>query len=130
MKRILLIAALSGLSLITASAQDDNKVRNDHTYSTHNYKHANKAATARQWENKSGASVRAPGLGTAPLANYKHQVPGAVPTGGVVLPHTPETDVALRNYKIQRVSLPNSTTRMVAKTGDSSSSKPNAQTGQ
>lgn len=131
MKRIVLIAALCGLSLGTASAQDDRKVRNDHTYSTHNYKHANKAATARQWENKPGASVRAPGLNTGPLANYKHPVPGAAPVGGVVMPHTPETDVTLRNYKIQRVSVPNSTSTELAKSGNSPSGQPTPpQTGQ
>lgn len=103
MKRLSLIVALISLSFVTAWAQDNQKVRNDHTYSTHNYKHGNKAAAARQWESKSGTSVRAPGSVTGPLANYKHPVPGTVPAGGVVVPHTPETDVALRNYKIQRV---------------------------
>ncbi|GAB3738921.1 hypothetical protein [Spirosoma lituiforme] len=130
MKRISFIAALISFSFITASAQDNQNVRNDHTYSTHNYKHGNKAAAARQWENKSGASVRAPGLSTGPLANYKQPVPGATPIGGVVVPHTPETDVTLRNYKIQRVSEPNSTSGELAKSGNSTSSQPTSQTGQ
>ena len=130
MKRISLIAVLIGFSFITASAQDNQKVRNDHTYSTHNYKHGNKAAAARQWENKSGASVRAPGLSTGPLANYKHPVPGATPMGGVVMPHTPDMDVAQRNYKIQRVSVTNDTSGELARSGNSTPAQPVTQTGQ
>lgn len=130
MKRISLIAALISFSFIAASAQDNQKVRNDHTYSTHNYKHGNKATVARQWENKSGASVRAPGLSTGPLANYKHPVPGAAPMGGVVVPHTPETDVAQRNYKIQRVSATSATSNELAKSGHSAPDQLVPQTGQ
>lgn len=128
MKQILLIAALSGLSFITASAQDDQKIRKDHTYSTHNYKHPNKAAAARQWEKKPGAVVRAPGFGQGPVANYKHPVPGAVPAGGVVVPHTPETDVTLRNYKIQRIGMPKSTAQPATEVAEPVSSQPTSQT--
>lgn len=81
---------------------DANKLRNDPTYSTHNYKHANKAATARKWETGSGVAVESPGTGGTNLANYKRQVPGQSPAGGVTVPHTPLTDVATRNYKMQR----------------------------
>lgn len=104
MKKYLFVLALSGLSILTVSAQDDSKVRKDVTYSTHNYKHPNKAAAARQWEAKKSVAVSAPVLTSGPIASYKHSVPGAVPAGGVVVPHTPEMDVAVRNYKIQRVS--------------------------
>ena len=128
MKQILIIAALSGLSFGTALAQDDQKVRKDHTYSTHNYKHPNKAATARQWENKSGAAVRAPGFNQGPVANYKHPVPGAVPAGGIVMPHTPETDVTLRNYKIQRVGVSPSTAKPTTEVAGPVSSPPTSKT--
>ncbi|CAN5203442.1 hypothetical protein BH09BAC4_BH09BAC4_49490 [soil metagenome] len=103
MKTYLFVLAFSGLSFLTASAQDDRKLRNDPTYSTHNYKHPNKAATARQWENKSGVVVQPPKLSRGTPANYKHSVPGSLPQGGVVVPHTPEMDVAVRNYKNQRI---------------------------
>ncbi|GAB3884594.1 hypothetical protein [Spirosoma agri] len=105
MKTYLLVAALSSLLFVKASAQDDRKLRNDHTYSTHNYKHPNKAAKARQWENKAGITVSKPPTNPGPVTSYKQQIPGAVPAGGVVVPHTPEVDVSQRNYKIQRLTL-------------------------
>ena len=86
-----------------ACGQDDRrKLRNDPTYSTHNYKHANKAAAARKWEGNSGVAVEQPAPGQANLANYKRQAPNQVPVGGVTVSHTPSTDVADRNYKRQR----------------------------
>ncbi|MVM37837.1 hypothetical protein GO730_09950 [Spirosoma sp. HMF3257] len=105
MKTYLFILALSGISILTASAQDDSKLRKDATYSTHNYKHPNKAVVARRWENKQGTEVNAPGLTPGPMSSYKQPVPNAVPVGGVVVSHTPDMDVAKRNYKIQRVNL-------------------------
>ena len=103
MKTYLFVLAFSSLSFLSASGQDDRKLRNDPTYSTHNYKHPNKAATARQWKKQSGVVVQVPKPSQGPLANYKHPVPGALPQGGVVVPHTPEMDVAVRNYKDQRI---------------------------
>ncbi|WP_461128124.1 hypothetical protein [Spirosoma aerophilum] len=105
MKTYLFIVAFSTLFFFTASAQDDRKLRNDHTYSTHNYKHMNKATTAGSWKNQAGVVVRAPGFSQTSVANYKHSVPGKVPTGGVTLPHTPDMDVAVRNYKIQQTNV-------------------------
>ncbi|GAB3885084.1 hypothetical protein [Spirosoma agri] len=101
------IALLTGLSLLAFStstyAQDDRKLRNDPTYSTHNYKHPNKAAVARRWEDKEGVSVQQPSPGDARLADYKKAVPNAEPAGGITADHTPSTNLADRNYKIQRV---------------------------
>ena len=101
---------LTSLSLFAfaeqARSQDDKKLRSDATYSTHNYKHPNKAATARKWEEKSGVAVQQPATGNNELANYKRQVPNAQPVGGIVVEHTPSMDVAERNYKIQRISQP------------------------
>ncbi|GAB3944401.1 hypothetical protein GCM10028805_11870 [Spirosoma harenae] len=108
MKKYLAIAILSTLTIFNASAQDDSKLRRDVTYSTHNYKHANKAATARQWDSKKGVTVNAPTLNQGPAISYKHQAPSPA-VGGVVATHTPEMDVAVRNYKIQRVSESRST---------------------
>lgn len=109
MKTYLFILALSGLSILTVSAQDDGKLRKDVTYSTHNYKHPNKAATARKWEAKQGIEVTAPSLTPGPLTSYKQPIPNSVPVGGMVVPHTPDMDVTKRNYKIQRVNLSNPT---------------------
>ncbi|MVM30294.1 hypothetical protein GO755_09635 [Spirosoma sp. HMF4905] len=124
MKTYLFILALSGLSILTASAQDDSKLRNDVTYSANNYKHPNKAAAARKWETKQGTEVNAPGLTPGPMISYKRPVPNVVPTGGVVVAHTPDRDLAKHNYKIQRVSLSppaNSSTSEVANKGQSRS---------
>lgn len=100
----LYLTALCCLTLVgQACAQDDRgKLRNDPTYSTHNYKHANKAATARKWEANSGVAVQPPASGQSNVANYKRQAPNQTPVGGVTVSHTPSTDVADRNYKIQR----------------------------
>lgn len=104
----LVLITLLGVGLLaaagTASAQEDRKLRNDHTYSTHNYKHPNKAAAARRWEQNTGVAVQQPNPGDATLANYKRQVPVQQPVGGITVEHTPSTDVADRNYKIQRPS--------------------------
>lgn len=105
MKTYLFVLALGVFSMLTATAQDDAKLRSDVTYSTHNYKHPNKAVKARQWEAKQGVVVKTPELNRGLLANYKHPTPGAVPVGGVMVLHTDQMEVAQRNYKIQRVSL-------------------------
>ena len=118
MKTYLFVLVLIGLSMLTASAQDDAKLRRDRTYSTHNYKHPNKAAKARQWEAKQGVAVNPPGINQNPMASYKHSVPGALPVGGVVVTHTPQMDVTLRNYKIQRVGSPRPAAQPVSKAID------------
>ncbi|CCH52595.1 hypothetical protein BN8_01607 [Fibrisoma limi BUZ 3] len=104
MKTTLFIIALISLTVSTALAQDDRKLRSDGTYSVHNYKHPNKAATARKWSSQVSVPVSTPATVAGPVANYKQSVPGQVPAGGVTVPHTPLEDVALRNYKIQRVN--------------------------
>ncbi|GAB4044925.1 hypothetical protein [Spirosoma litoris] len=127
MKTYLFILALSGLSILTASAQDDSKLRNDVTYSANNYKHPNKAAAARKWESKQGIEVNAPGLSRGPMTSYKQPVPNAIPTGGVVTTHTPDMDVAKHNYKhnykIQRVSLSNPVDKSASEVANKPQSK-------
>lgn len=101
------LLALSTLLVDQACGQNNGaggKLRNDPTYSTHNYKHANKAATAQQWELNRGVVVKAPVTGGAGVANYKHQAPNQAPAGGITIYHIPSTDIADRNYKIQRPS--------------------------
>lgn len=109
MKTYLFIFIFSGFLISTASAQDDRKLRNDPTYSTHNYKHPNKVKTAESWKGQSGIVVRTPDFSQRSVANYKQPVPGNVPAGGVTLPHTPEMDVAVRNYKAQQTNVIRST---------------------
>ncbi|MBO0951734.1 hypothetical protein [Fibrella forsythiae] len=100
---------LIGLGLLACSAptraQDDSKLRKDPTYSTHNYKHPNKAVTARNWESKEGVTVQTPSMQDSRLANYKTQVPGQPPVGGVTVPHTLNEELANRNYKMQKPSI-------------------------
>lgn len=100
----LYLTVLCWLALVgQACGQDDRRAwRNDPTYSTHNYKHPNKAAAARRWETKAGVAVDQPKPGQSNVANYKRQAPNQPPVGGVTVNHTPSTSVADRNYKIQR----------------------------
>lgn len=104
MKPYLFTLALIGLAGLTTFAQDNNKLRKDVTYSVHNYKHGNKAAVARTWSDQKAVSVPAPGTVAGPIANYKHPMPGTQPSAGVTVEHTPEMDVAVRNYKMQGAS--------------------------
>lgn len=110
--------ALTGLSLLAYSEQsyaqqnqdkDQQLFRADPTWSTHNYKHANKAAAARRWEAKSGIAVEQTVSDRSSLANYKRQIPNQQPAGGITIDHTPSASLADRNYKIQRVAEPDGT---------------------
>ncbi|GAB3249882.1 hypothetical protein GCM10027347_07280 [Larkinella harenae] len=107
MKTYIFALALSGLSIAAVSAQDVAKNRNDGTYSTHNYKHPNKAAVARKWASQKGTEINAPGLDNRAVANYKQPVPNAEPVDGFVVPHNAQENLANRNYKFQR---PNAST--------------------
>lgn len=97
-----------------ACSQDDQKASskkplNNPMYSTHNYKHPNLAAAASRWDKKEGVAVKKPSPGDAQLANYKNQMPNVEPLGGITVDHSPSTNLADRNYKIQRLSEPQST---------------------
>ena len=105
MKTYISIFALSFLAVLTVSAQDGAKLRNDVTYSTHNYKHPNKAAVASKWKQNKGVTVNAPDLSNQQVANYKQPVPGTTPAAGIVVPHTPQVTIAERNYKIPRINI-------------------------
>jgi hypothetical protein len=97
MKTTILTAAALLFASGIALAQTSN-VQNDHTYSTHNYKHPNKAAEARRWEQK-GATTVTPPAALPALANYKQPVPGRQSAGGVTIPTNGPASVASRNYK-------------------------------
>ncbi|MEZ0541928.1 hypothetical protein [Fibrella arboris] len=103
------LTLLIGLGILAcgapSKAQDEQKIRKDHTYSTHNYKHPNKAAAARNWDSKEGVTVQTPSLQDSRLANYKTQQPGQAPVGGVTVPHTLNEGLANRNYKMQKPSV-------------------------
>ena len=71
-------------------------------YSTHNYKHPNKAAAATRRSAKVGVVVNQPSAGVNQVANYKMPATSRVPAGGVSVPHTPDLGVANRNYKMPR----------------------------
>lgn len=97
----LTIAAFSTLSL-SVHAQTEPTWRNDPTYSVHNYKHANKVAAVKGRALEPGITVNSPKPGVAHFANYKMSVTNQTPVGGIVLPHTPDTNLAGRNYKMSR----------------------------
>ncbi|WP_461099306.1 hypothetical protein [Spirosoma luteolum] len=105
--------SLLGVALLaffgTAQAQRNESWRNDPTYSTGNYKHANKAAAARRAQAATGIAVQAPAAGSEALADYKKGRPNQAPAGGITVDHTPSVSLADRNYKIQRVSPANNT---------------------
>ncbi len=101
MNRTLLL--LTGLAISAfigyAIFEQPNKHRHDPTYSTHNYKHPNKAAQARRWEQSPALTVQAGDPRQA--ANYKQQRAGAAPQGGIVVPDQPAATIADRHYKTQ-----------------------------
>lgn len=106
MKKTFFGVVLGLLTALTVSGQNQAALQNDQTYSTHNYKHPNKAAAAAKWANKQGVRVAAPGYDPQRVANYKQPKLGAAPAGGIAVPHAPATSLAERNYKIQRVNSP------------------------
>ncbi len=76
--------------------------RNDPMYSTHNYKHPNKAAAAQRRNPAAGVAVNKQSAETNQVANYKMPATQRVPTGGITIPHAPDLGVANRNYKMPR----------------------------
>ncbi|MFC5407708.1 hypothetical protein ACFPMF_00185 [Larkinella bovis] len=104
MKTYIAALALSGLTILTATAQNDQKIRRDHTISTHNYKHPNKAAKAQKLASQRGETISAPGLDNRAVVNYKQPVPNAAPADGYLVPHKANENLADRNYKMQRPS--------------------------
>ena len=105
MKTYLFAFVFIGLFGLTALAQDDTKRRNDVTYSTHNYKHPNKAAVARKWANEKGTQISATGFDQKLVTNYKQPVLRTEGVEGLVVPHTAQENLADRNYKMQRVNV-------------------------
>lgn len=110
MKTYLFAFALIGLFGLTASAQDRAKNRNDVTYSTHNYKHPNKAAAARKWATEKGSEITATGFDNKVVTSYKQPVPRTEAVDGLIVPHTAQENLADRNYKMQRVNAANTGT--------------------
>lgn len=102
---ILVTAALTAISA-TMLAQTRPVWERDPTYSVNNYKHSNKAASVHHRHFKSGMDVRVPQSGANQLASYKMPKVGQPPVGGVVLLHTPNQDIASRNYKMPRLTRP------------------------
>lgn len=113
MKTITMLLAGFGLVALSLSAlAQDNirdsrhgeaiKLRNDPTYSTRNYKQPNKAAAARRWEGDNGVEVRPPYAPANRVTSYKSQSANQIPAGGITVEHTPNEDLANRNYKAQQ----------------------------
>lgn len=116
MKRaILMAAALIGVVAVNSSIAQDDKLKRDVTYSTHNYKHPNKAAQAQKWEDKTGIAVSAPGLQRVASADYKNQPTSQTQQGGITVPVQPNSAFANWNYKMQRPMGPTVQPRVVKK---------------
>jgi hypothetical protein len=84
MKTTVLTFAALLISIGLTLAQTNAGFFQDHTYSTHNYKHPNKAAAALKQERKTAIVVNLP-TNQPTLTNYKQAIPGAVQAGGVVI---------------------------------------------
>lgn len=97
------ILAVSMLISSNLFGQTASKYRSDATYSTHNYKHPNKASAARQWNPEASLTLRASNTQQLGLGDYKRfanrdttSLTVAVPTVGVP---------ASINYKTKQSSL-------------------------
>jgi hypothetical protein len=94
------IGLLAVALAISATAQ--NKLKNDPTYSTANYKHPNKAAAARQWEPEAGIEFRRRKRKPQNIATYREQQRlGGFGDAAITIPATPS--FANRNYKQQNL---------------------------
>jgi|GEM_PF-3478779 len=107
------------LLLIGLTTQAQDKRHSDPGYSTHNYKHANKAAEARRWEaaQETGVSIPVPTVADAGIrpdaGNYKRQGGRVNPNEGVVRLRSLGVDAfetnptySERNYKRHHRILP------------------------
>ena len=86
------------------SQAQDAKLRRDVTYSTHNYKHPNKAAQARKWEQPATVDVNAPA--SVASRNYKQPMNATEQPQeeGIVLRANRDQLDMDRNYKNQHPS--------------------------
>lgn len=114
MKSSLLILALA--LGIAAQAQTPSKLKNDPGYSPDNYKHANKAAEARTWDENQNLTVTVPTLETARISrdagNYKRPGTRRNQETGIVRMRAREVDreanpsLSERNYKVSGGTAP------------------------
>lgn len=101
--RWLIIACIGCLLWPCVGQAQPEKVRRDVTYSTHNYKHPNKAATARKWKKQTGVEVAAP----ASVASRNYKQPATTSDEqqeSIVLKVNREQLDMNRNYKDQHPS--------------------------
>lgn len=102
MKKLqLMLNALLATVLASCTEGKDDKLKSDGTYSTHNYKHPNKAAQAREWEQSPSVPVMPSSTSDPVSANYKQQPAGSAPPGGITVPYQSTVTVADRHYKTQ-----------------------------
>src|ERR1700712_2401666 len=92
------------VSVKPAFSQDATTLRNDPTYSTHNYKHANKAQIAQRWETRSGLNVPVSSKKDVILADYKPQHRPQLSPGSVAVSYKSSNAVSGWNYKTQRAA--------------------------
>jgi len=87
-----------------AFSQDHSVAYNDPTYSTHNYKQANKAALAQQQEHNSGVGVQAVSTKDIQLSDYKPQMHQSLTDGGITVNYKSMVKAADWNYKTQHAN--------------------------
>nr|WP_293836099.1 hypothetical protein [uncultured Arsenicibacter sp.] len=99
-RRGLLYALILGLIAAGPAVSQDAKLKRDVTYSTHNYKHPNKAQVARKWEQS--PSVRTSDFAGREVVTGDYKKPATIitqqPTPQLAFEVKPEREIN-RNYK-------------------------------
>ncbi|OIN57442.1 hypothetical protein [Arsenicibacter rosenii] len=99
-RRGLLCALILGLIVAGPALSQDAKLKRDVTYSTHNYKHPNKAQVARKWEQS--PTVRTSDFDERQVVNGDYKKPATVitqqPTPQIAFEVKPDREIN-RNYK-------------------------------
>ncbi len=99
-RRGLWCALILGLIVAGPALSQDAKLKRDVTYSTHNYKHPNKAQVARKWEQSPG--VRTSDLTERQVVTGDYKKPATIvtqqPTPQLAFEVKPEREIN-RNYK-------------------------------
>ncbi|WP_128544962.1 hypothetical protein [Larkinella soli] len=101
MKKFAITCAVLLAIALTTPVNAQDKLKNDPTYSTSNYKHPNKAAEAARWEPEASIEFRPrkrrPAMN---IASYREQQRlGGMRESAIAVPAGPS--VANRNYKQQ-----------------------------
>ncbi|QHV94653.1 hypothetical protein [Spirosoma endbachense] len=113
-----------GLLLVApAFSQNRAEVYNDPTYSTHNYKHPNKAIEAQRVEASIGTNVPAATSTDRILADYKPQIHSNYASGSITVDYKSPRNTGDWNYKTQQSVHSQTTTHRVGNARHRSNAK-------